>query len=89
MCIRDSTKAPGAPVSDLIETPITQTNADDPTFAAAIAGFGQLLRGGTYIGDWSYSDAITLATQTKGDDPYGYRAEAIQLMRLAQSLSQN
>ena len=30
-----------------------------------------------------------LATQTKGDDPFGYRAEAIQLMRLAASLSEN
>ena len=82
-------KAPGAATSDLIETPITATNAADPTFATAIAGFGQLLRDGTYTGDWSYADAIALATRTKGDDPFGYRAEAIQLMRLAESLSQN
>ncbi len=81
-------KAPGETVSSLIETPITQTNAATPGFAAAIAGFGQLLRNGSYTGDWSYADAIALATQTKGDDPFGYRAEAIQLMRLAESLSQ-
>ncbi|KIN65503.1 Von Willebrand factor type A domain protein [Sulfitobacter noctilucae] len=80
-------KAPGASDSTLIETPIVQTNATDPTFAAAIAGFGQLLRDGSYTGDWSYADAIALATRTKGDDPFGYRTEAIQLMRLAQSLS--
>ena len=82
-------KEPGETTSQLIETPITTTNANEPSFAAAIAGFGQLLRGDTYTGDWSYADAIKLATQTKGQDPCGYRAEAIQLMRLAQSLSQN
>ena len=59
------------------------------SFASAIAGFGQLLRDDRYLGNWSFDDAIALATQTKGADPYGYRAEAIQLMRLAQSLSQN
>ncbi len=82
-------KAPGATTSQLIEAPITTTNANEPSFAAAIAGFGQLLRGDTYTGDWSYADAIKLANRTKGKDAYGYRAEAIQLMRLAQSLSQN
>ncbi|MFK7836734.1 MAG: von Willebrand factor type A domain-containing protein [Sulfitobacter sp.] len=87
--LRLRTKAPGAATSDLIETPITADISGSASFATAIAGFGQLLRGGTYVGDWTYADAIALATQTKGDDPYGYRAEAIQLMRLAQSLSQN
>jgi Ca-activated chloride channel family protein len=82
-------KAPGAATSDLIEVPIASTNAGQPSFASAIAGFGQLLQGGTYTGDWSYADAIRLATETKGDDPFGYRAEAIQLMRLAESLSRN
>ncbi|MEP5728827.1 MAG: VWA domain-containing protein [Sulfitobacter sp.] len=86
--LRLRTKAPGASDSDLIETPITADVSATASFATAIAGFGQLLRGGTYLGGWSYADAITLATETKGDDPYGYRAEAIQLMRLAQSLSQ-
>lgn len=82
-------KAPGADTSQLIETPITTTNASEPSFAAAIAGFGQLLQGDTYTGDWSYADAIRLANQTKGADSFGYRAEAIQLMRLAESLSKN
>ncbi len=82
-------KAPGAAASNLIETPISTNTAGETSFATAIAGFGQLLRGGKYTGSWSYADAITLATQTKGDDPFGYRAEAIQLMRLAESLSQN
>lgn len=57
-------------------------------FAAAIAGFGQLLQGGAYLGDWGYDAAIALAQAARGDDPFGYRAEAVQLMRLAQRLSE-
>lgn len=82
-------KSPGDATSQLIETPISQ-DLTEPTnggVAAAIAGFGQLLRGGDYIQGWTYKDAIALANANKGDDPFGYRAEAIQLMRLAASLS--
>ncbi|MDF3414733.1 VWA domain-containing protein [Sulfitobacter sp. M57] len=80
-------KAPGSETSALIETPIQATITGEAGFAAAIAGFGHLLRDGTYTGDWTYADAIKLANDTKGDDPFGYRAEAVQLMRLAESLS--
>ncbi|OYZ99476.1 MAG: hypothetical protein B7Y02_19180 [Rhodobacterales bacterium 17-64-5] len=52
-----------------------------------MAGFGQLLEHSTYLGTWGYDQAIALATASKGADPYGYRAEAVTLMRLAQSLS--
>lgn len=83
-------KAPGAADSQLIEQPITSDLAPSPEagFAAAIAGFGQLLRGSDYLGDWSWGDAIALANANRGDDDYGYRAEAVRLMRLAQSLDQ-
>jgi Ca-activated chloride channel family protein len=82
-------KQPGESTSQLIETPITEANptSTEAGFATAIAGFGQLLRGSDYLGNWSYADAVALATQTKGADPYGYRAEAITLMRLAESLA--
>lgn len=82
-------KAPGGATSQLIEQPITADLPPlaDTGFAAAIAGFGQLLRGSDYLGDWSWGDAIALANANRGDDPYGYRTEAVQLMRLAQSLS--
>ncbi|MEX0337883.1 MAG: von Willebrand factor type A domain-containing protein, partial [Arenibacterium sp.] len=82
-------KAPGEDDSRLIEMPITAdlAPAENTGFAMAIAGFGQLLRDDTYLGDWSWGDAIALANANKGDDAYGYRAEAVQLMRLAQSLA--
>ncbi len=80
-------KAPGSDTSALIETPVQASVTGEAGFATAIAGFGQLLRDGTYTGSWTYADAIKLASETKGDDPFGYRAEAVQLMRLAESLS--
>jgi Ca-activated chloride channel family protein len=81
-------KAPGGDTSILSETPIIATSAsEDARFAAAIAGFGQLLQGSVYLIDWDWQDAIALATANRGADPFGYRAEAVTLMRLAQSLS--
>ena len=82
-------KAPGETVSQLIETPIVGSSipGTEARFAAAVAGFGQLLRDDRYLGDWGYDDAIALANANRGEDAFGYRTEAVQLMRLAQSLS--
>lgn len=83
-------KDPGQDSSQLIETPILPDMAPvgaEARFAAAMAGFGQLLTGGRYLGDWGWDEAIALALEGRGDDPFGYRAQAIGLMRLAQALS--
>ena len=82
-------KAPGEDASTLVETPITgqEPASTETRFAAAIAGFGQLLQGSVYLGDWGWDEAIALAVQNRGEDPFGYRVEAVNLMRLAQSLS--
>lgn len=82
-------KMPGSAESRLIETPIPvdAPATQDARFAAAIAGFAQMLRGGLYLGDWAFDDAIALANDHLGPDAFGYRAEAVRLMRLAQSLS--
>lgn len=84
-------KAPGEETSELIETPIVAggETSDDMRFAAAIAGFGQILQDSPYLNGWTYDDAIVLANSAKGEDAYGYRAEAVRLMRLAQSLDRN
>jgi Ca-activated chloride channel family protein len=84
-------KNPGEDTSDLIETPIPVGSVQPGTearFAAAIAGMGQLLRGSDWTGDWGWDEAIALAQGARGEDPFGYRNEAVQLMRLAQSLSE-
>ncbi|TDT75338.1 Ca-activated chloride channel family protein [Litoreibacter halocynthiae] len=85
-------KEPGATQSKLLEEVVPVGTGDvgsEAAFSAAIAGFGQLLRGNTALREWGYSDAIALANANKGDDEFGYRAEAVKLMRLAQSLSPN
>ncbi|WP_299194391.1 VWA domain-containing protein [uncultured Litoreibacter sp.] len=85
-------KEPGEDRSKLIEAPIaagTSTPSTDAQFATAIAGFGQLLRGSDYLAEWGFADAIALANSAKGADSFGYRAEAITLMRLAESLSKS
>lgn len=83
-------KEPGEATSRLIETPIRGDDRGVPEearFAAAIAGMGQLLTGATHLGDWGWDEAIALALSARGKDPFGYRAEAVNLMRLAQALA--
>jgi Ca-activated chloride channel homolog len=81
-------KEPGEDRSILVETPIigNEEATDETRFAAAMAGFGQLLQGSAYTGEWGWDQAIELALSSRGDDPFGYRIEAVNLMRLAQSL---
>lgn len=86
-------KLPGEAESKLITTPITadlkNEGNEDTKFATAVAGFGQLLKGGKYTGTYSYDDVINMAVQSKGADEYGYRGEFINLVRLAKSLDDN
>ncbi len=85
-------KRPGEETSQLISLPINvAAEADlsrqsaDVRFAAAVAAFGQLLKGEPYTRNYNYDDVIALAQQAKGDDTFGYRAEFISLVRLAKS----
>ena len=78
----------------LIEQPVRRTELAgklDATsgsyrFAAAVAGFGQILRGGRYTGDFGYDGVLDLARGARGDDPFGYRGEFLQLANLASGL---
>ncbi|MCF6323165.1 MAG: VWA domain-containing protein [Gammaproteobacteria bacterium] len=55
-------------------------------FTAAVAGFGQRLRNSDSLGSYSYPEILTLAQQSRGEDLFGYRAEFIQLVSLADAL---
>ncbi|NDY95525.1 VWA domain-containing protein [Wenzhouxiangella sp. C33] len=84
-------KTPGESVSQLLETPVRSTDkpaaSDNLAFAAAVAAFGQHLRGGEHLEQFTLADIHALASQARGDDTDGYRGEFLQLIRLAESLS--
>nr|TFG54603.1 MAG: DUF3520 domain-containing protein [Hyphomicrobiales bacterium] len=52
----------------------------------SIAGVGHLLRHDPYVKSMDYDDAIALANAARGADEYGYRAEFVQLLRLAKTV---
>lgn len=55
-------------------------------FAAAVAGFGGLLRGDPALRDLSCNDAIALAESASQPDPDGWHAQVISVMRRAEPL---
>ncbi|MDF3835580.1 VWA domain-containing protein [Cupriavidus basilensis] len=92
--IRLRYKLPQAQASELLDLPVRAAavrplaQTDDAfRFATAVAGFSQVLRGGTHVGTWGYADARALALGARGTDRYGYRGEFIKLVDLAQALS--
>jgi Ca-activated chloride channel family protein len=86
-------KLPNSSTSNLIATPITKAveypsfaaAPADARFAAAVAGFAELLRGGKYSGSLSYDDIVRIASASRGKDEFGYRSEFVQLVRAAKS----
>ena len=51
-------------------------------FATAVAGFAQLLKGGTFIQDdiYGYEDVLRTAESSLGVDTYGYRTQFVKLV---------
>ncbi|MEE9135626.1 MAG: VWA domain-containing protein [Gammaproteobacteria bacterium] len=87
-------KAPNGDRSRLIERSVKRNDivtvdkaSDDLRFAAAVAAFGQRLRGGDYLNDFDFADIRQLSAGSRSQDPHGYRGEFITLVELADSLS--
>ncbi len=86
-------KLPKEDVSKLITVPVTEAQElpgikavpEDVRFSVAVAAFGQILRGLPYLKGYSYDDVLALAKSARGDDEFGYRAEFLNLVRLAKS----
>ena len=86
-------KLPDSDTSTLITQPVgpaqeydsISTVPDDLRFAASVAAFGQLLRQDSYTKDFTYEDVLSLAGPARGTDPFGLRAEFLNLVRLAKS----
>ena len=87
-------KLPGQPTSRLIEQPIRNPGAaasaqppEATRWALAVAAFGQKLRADPWLApDYGWSQILDQAQGARGDDPYGERAEFVQLVRAAQGL---
>lgn len=60
--------------------------SDNIRFAAAVAGFGQLLQGGKYTEQWDYQQLLDLARSSRGADPQGYRSEMLNMIEVARLL---
>jgi Ca-activated chloride channel family protein len=86
-------KQPESDTSQLLEYPIDATSAmsldrtsNDFRFAASVAAFGQLLRGGKYMENFGYDEIVALAKGGLSKDDEGYRREFVSLVKLADSL---
>lgn len=60
---------------------------NDLQFAAAVAGFGLLLRDSPYQGNLTYAGVLELALAARGSDEEGYRAEFIEVVKKAQAIA--
>lgn len=87
-------KRPGEMRSTLTEIAVTARDeisnfssaSDDVRFSVAVAAFGQKLRDTDQLADYGYDAIAGIATGARGADPYGYRSEFLQLVRLADGL---
>jgi Ca-activated chloride channel family protein len=86
-------KLPDGDVSTLIEQPIgweqsvgtLDEASDDARFAAAVAAFGQKLKGSSYV-EMRWDAIRELASAARGSDENGYRAGFMQMIDLAAAL---
>lgn len=85
-------KLPGQSASHLIARPIGDADAyaqvakapQATRWALAVAGFGQKLKGDPRLDrDFVWTDVMALAQGARGEDPFGLRAEFVQLARNA------
>jgi Ca-activated chloride channel family protein len=81
----DTSKLITTPVNAEIERKTIDSIPVESRFATAVAAFGQLLRADPYLKDFDYDKIITLAENAKGTDKFGYRAEFINLVRMAKN----
>jgi Ca-activated chloride channel family protein len=84
-------KEPEGDTSRLLEFPAVDSGArrgsPDFEFAAAVAGFGMLLRGSEQVGDFTFTDVHDLAARARGRGAdREYRDELVRLVDRAAAL---
>ena len=85
-------KRPGESESVLIEQPIARADlrrqaGESLRFAAAVAAYADLLRGGRNMSGFGWDQVESLARGARGEDAWGYRGEFLQLVAQARSLA--
>jgi len=66
--------------------PSHEAGSEHLRFAAAVAAFGEQLRGGENLGEFGYADILRLAQSARGPDQHGYRGEFVGLVELAAAI---
>ena len=73
-----------------VQTSSIKNNFDQASdrfkFAAAVAGFGQILSGGNFTRNFTLQNVESIGVSSKGSDVSGYRSEFVNLVRLAKEL---
>ena len=92
LTVRLRYKLPDGDKSLLLETPVVDEGrkysaaSGDFKFAAAVAGFGMILRDSKLKGDSNYDAVLELGAEGVGSDPEGYRKEFLELVKKARGL---
>jgi Ca-activated chloride channel family protein len=88
-------KLPHETESELLEYPVAEDSVKpageetlDFRFAASVTGFGMLLRDSPYKGTATFSSVINMAQNAIGPDKYNYRADFVELVKKAKTISQ-
>ena len=85
-------KQPDGETSTLVQTPVTDSGlsyakaSDDFKFAAAVAGYGMILRNSPHKGTATLDAVLELADEGKGKDEKGYRADFLDLVKKTKAL---
>jgi Ca-activated chloride channel family protein len=93
MTVKLRYKEPAQDQSKLVSVSLADSHArlgnasENFRFASAVAAFGMLLRDSRYKAGSSYNKVLELARASTGADTQGYRAEFIQLVETARTLS--
>ena len=86
-------KQPQQSQSILLSQPVPARSQDlaqssaDTRFAIAVAAYAQQLRGGQYNAQMQWDDIFKLAQSAAQPDEFGLRAEFLDLVKTAKSLS--
>ncbi len=86
-------KQPGQKNSQLIQTPLKRSAIAGQAsprlrWSAAVAAYADLLRGGKNVNGFGWDQVRALAQSYTGNDRWGYRAEFVQLVDRARTVTQ-